>query len=109
MTVGKFEVDLDIASSIGHVIVWYLLMIVTIGLGVFVYPYALAKFILNKTYIVEDGKRVKKLQVDLDLASQIGHVVIWIILSIVTFGLAYFIFLYQIGKFVLNKTEVVDI
>jgi len=109
MKFGKFEVDLDIPSSIGHVILWYFLMIITLGLAAFLYPYALSKFVLNRTYIVTDGKRIKRLKVELDLASQIGHVVIWVLLTIVTLGLAYFIFLYQIGKFILNKTEVVDL
>ncbi|MFW5488557.1 MAG: DUF6693 family protein [Desulfovibrio sp.] len=106
MRVGRFYCELTIGSSIGHLLLWYLIIICTLGLGSFLYPYALAKFVINKTWIMEGDKPVGRLRCDLDIPSQIGHVLLWILLSIVTLGLAALIFLYRVGCIVANDTVI---
>jgi uncharacterized membrane protein YjgN (DUF898 family) len=106
MRIGRFYCELTIGSSIGHLILWYLIIIVTFGLGAFLYPYALAKYVINKTWIMEGDRPVGHLRCDLDIVSQIGHAFLWIILSIITFGLAALIFLYRVGCVVANETYV---
>ena len=50
-----------------------------------------------------------RLQCTIDLASIIGNIVIWAIISIVTLGIGYFIFLYKIHAHCMNHTKIVDV
>ncbi len=104
----RFQCDFGVAEAIGSFIIWILLTIVTLGLASFIAPYYILSSIINKTSIVdENGQRLSQLKVNFTLAEIIGHAVIWIILAIVTLGLAIFIYYYMVMKKVLNRTEIV--
>lgn len=104
----RFQCDFGVAEAIGSFIIWILLVIVTLGLASFVAPYYILSAIINKTSIVdEDGRRLAQLEVNFTLAEIIGHAVIWILLAIVTLGLALFIYYYMVMKKVLNRTEII--
>ena len=104
-----FKSELGLVDIIGHFVLWVLLTIVTLGLALFVYPYYLFRFIISKTYVVDaDGKKYGRLICSIDLASIIGNVVLWIIITLITFGLAYFIFTYKILAHCMNHTRIVD-
>jgi hypothetical protein len=105
MTYGRFEVDLTVLGCIGHAILWALLTLVTLGIAAFFYPYALAKFVINRTYVVEGGRRTARLYTDLGVFSEFVHALLWLLLSLVTFGVAYFVYLYRVGVFVMRQTE----
>jgi hypothetical protein len=99
---------LTIGDIIGHAVIWMLLSIVTVGLGLFVYPYYLYRFVISKTVACDrDGQEVGKLVCTIDLANIIGKVVIWMLLSIVTVGLCYFIYLYKIVAHCMENTRLV--
>ncbi|MGN6454932.1 MAG: DUF6693 family protein, partial [Achromobacter mucicolens] len=49
-----------------------------------------------------------KLKSDLTVGDIIGHGIIWILLSIVTFGLALFVFPYYMQRFIISRTSVLD-
>ena len=49
-----------------------------------------------------------KLKSDISIIDIIGNVIIWILLSIVTLGLAMFVYIYFYNKLVINKTFIVD-
>lgn len=102
--------DLTVGDIIGHGIIWILLTVVTLGLAMFVFPYYMQRFIISRTSVLDDqGKRVGRLQCTIDLASIIGNIVIWAIISIVTLGIGYFIFLYKIHAHCMNHTKIVDV
>ncbi|WP_439890905.1 DUF6693 family protein [Ralstonia sp. 25C] len=97
---------LTTADIIGHAVIWILLTIVTVGLGLFVYPYYLYRFVISKTIAVDrDGKEVGKLECTIDLATIIGKIVIWTFISIVTFGIGYFFFMYKIVAHCMDHTR----
>ncbi|WP_175203333.1 DUF6693 family protein [Achromobacter ruhlandii] len=101
--------DLTIVEIIGHVVVWILLILITFGLAAFVFPYYMQRFIISRTSVMdESGRRVGRLLCTIDLVSAIGNIVIWILITIVTFGLGYFVFLYKIHAHCLNHTKIVD-
>ncbi len=107
-TIGKLEMDLDFVDATLHALKWFLFTIITLGLGAFLYPYAIVGYCLNRTRLVgNDGKR-RRLVCDLDVFSRIGHALLWFLFSVVTFGIAYFIYLYRVGKFVAEHTQVVE-
>lgn len=104
----RMKVDASLGDIVGHLLLWIVLMIVTLGLAGFVFPYMLNRFVLSKVEIVDNtGARVGRLQCMVDLGDAVGHCLLWILLSIVTLGLAYFVFLYYMVIKCLNKTVIV--
>ena len=107
---ARFQCEFGIAEAIGSFIIWILLTIVTLGLASFVAPYYVLSSIINKTWIVdENGKRHSQLNVNFTLAEIIGHAVIWVLLAIVTLGLAIIVYYYMVAKKVLNRTEIIGL
>jgi flagellar basal body-associated protein FliL len=103
---ARLHCEFGVADAIGSFIIWVLLTIVTLGLAAFVAPYYIFSSVVNKTAVVDDGgRRLSQLQVTFTLGEIIGHAVIWILLSIVTFGLAIFVYYYMVLRKVLNRTE----
>jgi uncharacterized membrane protein YjgN (DUF898 family) len=109
LTAGtRFQCDFGVTEAIGSFIIWLLLTIVTFGLAAFVAPYYILSSIINKTSIVDaNGQRLSQLKVNFTLAEIIGHAVIWVLLTIVTLGLALIVYYYMVMKKVLNRTEIV--
>ena len=55
--------------------------------------------IINKTWIVDaNGQRLSQLNVNFTFAEIVGHAVIWLILVIVTLGLALIVYYYMVMK-----------
>ncbi|CRL44493.1 hypothetical protein SGGMMB4_01622 [Sodalis glossinidius str. 'morsitans'] len=107
----KLQCSAGTLEIIGHLIIWLLLTIVTIGLALMVFPYYLIKFIMNHTEIIDkrNGTKIGRLKCEIGLASIIGYIILWTILSIVTMGLLYFIFLYKVYAHCINKTTFIEI
>ena len=104
----RIKVTASLGDIVAHVLLWVVLMIVTLGLAGFVFPYMLNRFVLSKVEIFDStGARVGRLHCAMDLGDAVGHCLMWILLSIVTLGLAYFVFLYYMVIMCLNKTVVV--
>lgn len=99
--------DINIFDALGHVMMWVVISIVTLGFGFMLFPYSFAKHVLNRTYLEQGGQRIGKFKCEIDLGSQLGHAFIWFLLSIVTLGLAYVVYFYEVWGFALSKTEVV--
>jgi len=107
MQAGILKSDLSVGDIIGHAIIWIILSIVTCGLALFVFPYYMARFIISRTIVVDaSGMRIGRLECTIDLASIIGNIVIWAIISIVTLGFGYIIFMYKIYAHCLNHTKI---
>ena len=104
---GRIEARVGLGDILGHGILWILISIVTLGIGLFFYPYSFAKFILNRTYVYNADGVQAKLHCDLDIVSQLGHILGWFLLTLITFGLAYPIYLYKTWNFALNHTHFV--
>ena len=106
----QLKSDLGFMEVIGHVIIWVLLAIVTLGLALFVFPYYMQRFIISKTYAYdEQGQRVGRLVCTIDLASIIGNILLWVLISIVTLGIGYLVFTYKISAHCMSHTKIVGI
>ncbi|AGW14500.1 DUF6693 family protein [Megalodesulfovibrio gigas] len=108
LRIGELEMELDVVSAFFHALKWFLFTILTLGLAAFLYPYALTAFCINRTRLVDHTGRVRRLVCDLDVASRLGHALLWFVLACLTFGLAYFVYLYRVAKFVAEHTQVVE-
>lgn len=106
----QFKCEYSIMESLGFIILWVILTIVTLGLGSFVAFYYFNKAIINKTWIVDvDGRKVGRLTCDLNLAEMIGHILIWILITIVTFGFGFILYAFRTFRLCLNKTYITQI
>ncbi len=103
----RFRCDFSVGDAIGNMILWVILIIVTLGLAAFVFPYYLPKAIISKTTVLgHDGSEIGQLKCDLTLGTMIGNAVIWVILTIITLGLAYFVCIYRVLRVVLMETHI---
>jgi len=103
----RLSCEFSVSEGIGTVILWVLIPIVTLGLGLFVMPYYLLKAPINRTKLIgPSGEVVGTLHVDVDLASIIGHAIIWVLLSIVTLGLALIVYQFAVMKRLLNGVTI---
>lgn len=60
------------------------------------------------TDIATTPTRIGRLQCSFSIVEAIGSAILWIILTIVTLGLALIVFPYYLNRAVLNKTELMD-
>jgi len=103
----RIKCDFGITESLGNVVLWIFLSIITFGLAMLVFPYFAKKAVLNKSKIVSaDSSVIGRLRCDYNVASSIGHNILWGLLIIVTFGLAAFIYGYYISKVIFNNTYI---
>src|SRR5690606_27374127 len=84
---------LTMVETIGQALIWLLLGIVTLGLALFFYFYYAQRLALSRTEIVDQtGRVIGKLTCELTFGQVLGHAILWIILTIVTVGLAGLLF-----------------
>ncbi len=108
MNAAALSTDLSVGDAIGHAIIWIVLSIFTLGFALMLYPYSLAKYVIGKTYLLdENGRRSKRFKCDLGFTGNLGHAVVWFLLSLITFGLAYFIYIYRVWVYAIGKTSLV--
>jgi uncharacterized membrane protein YjgN (DUF898 family) len=106
----KLKCDFSLGEAIGQLIIWILLAIITLGLALFVLPYYFVKAPINRTSLVDgQGKKVAKLHVDVGFSDILGHALVWLLLTIVTLGLAYLVYWPAVIKRVLNAVVITDL
>jgi len=103
----NLECEYGLMEAVGFVLLWLVLTIVTLGIGSFFAIYYFYKSVINKTYVVDDtGRRIGKLNCELNLAEMIGHMLIWILLTIVTLGIGLIFYAFRTLRLCLNKTTI---
>lgn len=106
MQAGVLKSNLSVGDIIGHAVIWIFLTIITFGLALFVFPYYMARFIIGRTAVIDaNGAKIGRLECTIDLASAIGNIIIWAIISLLTLGLGYLVFMYKIYAHCLNHTR----
>lgn len=103
----EIKSEFSVGSSIGAVIVWILLTLITFGLALFFFPYFFQKDVINKSFVVDGaGNKLGRMRCDIGLGDAFGHAFLWILLTIITLGLAAFIYQYRVSRYVYNHTEI---
>jgi hypothetical protein len=106
----QLRCDFSIMESIGFIILWFIITVVTLGLGSFFAVYYFYKALINKTYVLDGaGNVVGRLDCDLTLPEVIGHIVIWILITIVTFGIGLLFYVFRTLRLILSKTRIVPV
>lgn len=102
----NIKADLSILDIIGHLIIWVVLSIITLGIALFFFPYSFSRFVINRTSIVDEAGVERKMVCDINLFSNIGHIILWMLISLVTFGLGYIFYFYRVWNYALNNSRV---
>ncbi|WP_265516256.1 DUF6693 family protein [Nitratireductor luteus] len=103
----KLRCEYSIMEAIGYLIIWAIVSIATLGVGAFFAIYYFYKTIINKTYLLNrEGHQVARLECEINLAEVIGHVVLWIIITIVTLGIGLLFYVFRTLRLCMNKTRV---
>lgn len=104
----RLKCEFGLGDAIGTMVIWALLTLVTLGFAAFVAPYYALSAVVNRTSLVDAGGRViGRLAVRFGLAEVVGHALIWLLLSIVTLGLALLVHYFMVVRKVLDRAELV--
>ncbi|MCJ2376052.1 hypothetical protein LNL84_04315 [Vibrio sp. ZSDZ34] len=101
----KLKADVAILDILGHLIIWLILSVITFGVALFFFPYSFSKFILNRTSVIDSSGIERKMVCDIDLFSDLGHVILWFVISILTLGIGYIFYFYRVWNYALNNTR----
>ncbi|WP_417607068.1 DUF6693 family protein [Primorskyibacter flagellatus] len=103
---NRFSCEFTVGEAIGQLLIWIVLSIVTLGLALFVLPYYFIKAPMNRTYVLDgEGTRIARVSVEVAFFDILGHALVWLLLTIVTFGLAYLVYWPAVIKRLLNAVE----
>ncbi|AZM95075.1 DUF6693 family protein [Vreelandella venusta] len=103
----NIKANLSILDIIGHLLIWVVLTIITFGIALFFFPYSFSRFVINRTSVVDTATGVeRKMVCDINIFSNIGHIVLWMIISVLTLGLGYIFYFYRVWNYALNNSRV---
>ncbi|BCB07095.1 MAG: DUF6693 family protein [Halomonas venusta] len=103
----NIKANLSILDIIGHLLIWVVLTIITFGIALFFFPYSFSRFVINRTSVVDTATGVeRKLVCDINIFSNIGHIILWMIISVLTLGLGYIFYFYRVWNYALNNSRV---
>lgn len=108
-SMGKgLQCDYTLMEALGFVILWIIITIVTLGIGSFFAIYYFYKTMINKTYVVDaNGMKTGRLECSLNLPEMFGHMFIWLLITIVTFGIGLIFYAFRTFRMCINKTTIV--
>lgn len=105
-----YTCEFSIGEALGQLVIWVLLTIATLGLALFVLPYYFLKAPINRTYVLDSqGRKIGQLSVEVGFTDILGHALLWLILTILTLGLAYLIYWQSVMKRLMNATRTVPL
>ena len=102
----RIQADVGTLDILGHLILWFIITLITFGIGAFFFAYSFSKFIINRSELIDDQGVSRRMSCNTDVFGNIGHVILWIIISIITFGLGYAFYFYKVWNYSLNNTTI---
>ncbi|MGY3571626.1 DUF6693 family protein [Vibrio paucivorans] len=102
----KLKADITVLDILGHLLIWLVLSIVTFGIALFFFPYSFCKFIINRASVIDEYGVERRLSCNIDLFGDLGHVILWAIISLITLGIGYIFYFYKVWNYALNNTTV---
>lgn len=102
----KIQADVGTLDILGHLIIWFIIILITFGIGAFFFAYSFSKFIINRSTLIDDQGNSREMVCNTDMFGNIGHIIIWMIISILTLGLGYAFYFYKVWNYSLNNTTI---
>ncbi|MCA2019221.1 hypothetical protein LDJ79_24215 [Vibrio tritonius] len=102
----RLKADVGILDIILHLVIWAVLSLITFGIAMMFFPYSFSKFIINRTSLIDEQQRERKMSCEINLFGNLLHVFIWFLISLVTFGIGYIFYVYRIWNYALNNSTI---
>ncbi|MDO5647287.1 DUF6693 family protein [Paracoccus sp. (in: a-proteobacteria)] len=103
----RLKCDMGLGDIVVQILIWVVLSVVTFGIAAFFAPYYVARLPINRTVVLDmQGQPIGRLRVDFGFGDIIGHMLIWILLTILTLGLAYIVYFYYVFRRLMNATRI---
>ena len=102
----RIQANVGTIDILGHLIFWFIIILITLGIGAFFFPYSFSKFIINRSQLIDENSSPRKMVCNTDMFGSIGHVILWISISLITFGLGYAFYFYKVWNYSLNNTTI---
>ena len=100
------KADLSILDIIGHLLIWVVLTLITLGIALFFFPYSFARFVINRTRVIDNTTGIERRMVcDINIFSNLGHIILWMVISFITLGLGYIFYFYRVWNYALNNSR----
>ena len=100
------KADLSILDIIGHLLIWVVLTLITLGIALFFFPYSFARFVINRTRVIDNTTGIERRMVcDINIFSNLGHIILWMVISFITLGLGYIFYFYRVWNYALNNAR----
>lgn len=103
----RLRANIGVFDILFHLFIWLLLSVVTFGIALIFFPYSFSKFILNRCWIEDEMGNARDMECDIELFGNLGHVIIWFFISILTLGIGYIFYFYKVWNYALNNTRIV--
>lgn len=106
----KFDCEYTFMESLGYLIIWAIISILTLGIGTFFAIYYFYKNIINKSFALDsNGNKVGRLYCRIEFSEMLGHIAIWILITILTFGIGFLFYIFRTLRLCINRTVVVPL
>lgn len=105
----SLKCEYSLLSAILYIILWVIISALTLGLGLYFATYYFYRAIINKTYVVNaNGERIGRLQCELGLGGMFGHILLWIVITVLTLGIGLIFYMFRTLRLCLSKTRMVQ-
>ena len=105
MSTASVKSNLSMLDVFGHIIIWLVVCVLTLGIGLLFWPYSAVKLVLN-SMVLESKDGTGRVRCELSLGSSIGHLILWAILIVCTFGIAYPFYIFGVARTAIDKATV---
>lgn len=102
----RLQANIGIFDILVHLFIWLLLVVITFGIALLFFPYSFSKFIINRTYMIDAAGNEHDMECNIDMFSNIGHMVLWFFISVFTLGIGYIFYFYRVWNYALNNTVI---
>lgn len=105
----SLKCEYSLLSAILYIILWVIISALTLGLGLYFATYYFYRAIINKTYVVNaNGERIGRLQCELGLGGMFGHILLWVVITVLTLGIGLIFYMFRTLRLCLSKTRMVQ-
>ncbi|HEV8245571.1 MAG TPA: DUF6693 family protein [Polyangiaceae bacterium] len=102
--------DLSMGNVLGHILLWFVLTLVTCGIAAFWYPYSFVAAIVNSMYLIDQHDRpFARLHCASSPGADFLHGLGWFFISLVTLGIGAFFYLYYVARTIVARTTLLPI
>ena len=105
----KLKVSWSMIDIALYSLLWVILIALTVGLALLFAPYAWTAKVLNGSQLINRNGGVEgSIRVKYSAGGQLGHMLKWAVLTIVTLGIAYPFYFWGVVRSVIDHAVVTD-